>query len=92
MKTEIIIANLSCGGCVTTISKKLSDISGVENVAVDLETNTVSVDHKETVHREQLTQMLFSIGYPEATEQNGLLLKLKSLSSCLTGKIANITE
>ena len=90
MKTEnITIANLSCGGCVNTITKKLTAITGVEKVDVDLETNNVSVSHNETVDREQLTQMLLSIGYPEATENNGLLTSLKSITSCLTGKLSN---
>jgi len=90
MKTEnIIIANLSCGGCVNTITKKLTGIDGVENVNVDLETNTVEVNHQESVNREALTEMLLSIGYPEATEHNGLLTKLKSISSCLTGKLTS---
>lgn len=90
MKIEnIIIANLSCGGCVNTITKKLTAISGVEKVEVDLKTNNVSVNHNEMVSREQLTQMLLSIGYPEATEKNGLLTQLKSVTSCLTGKLSN---
>lgn len=90
METEnITIANLSCGGCVNTITKKLTAITGVEKVGVDLETNIVSVNHNEMVSREQLTQILLSIGYPEATEKNGLLTQLKSVTSCLTGKLSN---
>lgn len=90
MKTEnITIANLSCGGCVNTITKKLTIIAGVEKVEVDLETNNVSVNHNEPVNREQLTQMLLSIGYPGATEKNGLLTQLKSVTSCLTRKLSN---
>ena len=90
MQTEkIIIANLSCGGCVNTITKKLTAIAGVEKVNVDLETNNVSVNHNESVSREQITQTLLSIGYPEATEKNGLLTQLKSITSCLTGKLSN---
>jgi copper chaperone len=90
MKTEnILIANLSCEGCVNTITKKLTAITGVERVEVDLNTNNVSVNHNEMVNREQLTQMLLSIGYPEATEKNGLLTQLKSVTSCLTGKLSN---
>jgi copper chaperone CopZ len=90
METEnITIANLSCDGCVNTIIKKLTGIIGVEKVGVDLETNIVSVNQNGNVKREQLTQMLASIGYPEATEKNGLLTQLKSITSCLTGKISN---
>jgi copper chaperone CopZ len=90
MKTEnLTIANLSCDGCVNTITKKLSAISGVEKVEVDLKTNSVTVNHNEMVSKEQITQMLLSIGYPEATEKNGLLTQLKSVTSCLTGKLSN---
>ena len=90
MQTEnITIANLSCGGCVNTITKKLSTIKGVEKVEVDLETNNVSVNHDAIVKREQITKMLMSIGYPEATEKNGLLTQLKSVTSCLTGKFSS---
>jgi copper chaperone len=90
METEnITIANLSCNGCVNTITKKLTSIKGVETVKVDLETNNVSINHNEIVSRKQLTEMLLSIGYPEATEKNGLLTQLKSIKSCLTGKLTN---
>lgn len=90
MKTEnITIANLSCGGCVNTITNKLTAISGVEKVEVDLKTNNVSVNHNETVNRDQVKQILLLLGYPEATEKNGLLTQLKSMSSCLTGKLSN---
>jgi len=90
MKTEnITIANLSCGGCVNTITKKLTAISGVEKVEVDLKTNNVSVNHNETVNRDQIKQILLLLGYPEATAKNGLLTQLKSMSSCLTGKLSN---
>ena len=89
MKIEnITFANLSCSGCVNTITKKLTSITGVEKVEVDLFKNIVSVNHNETLKREQLTHMLLSIGYPEATEKNGLLTQLKSVTSCLTGKLS----
>ncbi len=84
---NIVIANLSCGGCVNTITKTLMAISGVEKVDVELLTGTVSTHYLDGITREQLTQALWSIGYPEATEKNGLLTKLKSRASCLTGKI-----
>ena len=90
MKTEqIVIANLSCDGCVNTITKKLKAISGVETVEVDLNTNQVNIQHLKSVNRLQLTETLTSIGYPEATEKNGLLTKIRSLTSCLSGKISN---
>lgn len=90
MKIEnIVVANLSCSGCVNTITKTITSLIGVENVAVDLETNNVLVNHTEKVTRKQITKTLLQIGYPEATEKNGMLTKLKSITSCLTGKLSN---
>jgi copper chaperone len=90
MQTDtIIIANLSCDGCVITITKKITAMNGVENVMVDLEKNNVLVNHNENVSRQQITDKLLSIGYPEATEENGLLMHVKSIVSCLSGKISN---
>lgn len=74
MNTEnITVANLSCGGCVNTITKKLTAIEGVKKVEIDKEISLVSITHNETVSRELLTKTLLSIGYPEPTEKNGLL-------------------
>ena len=90
MKTEeIIVANLSCSGCVNTITKNLKLIEGVENVTIDLETNIVRVQGKDELNRDLLTLELHSLGYPEATEKNGLLTKIKSITSCLSGRFSN---
>ncbi len=90
MKTEEIkIANLKCGGCATTIKKELFELDGVKEVKVDNDNDSVTVTYKEGI-REAITQRLRNLGYPEATEKNGLLLKLKSYSSCMIGKINNL--
>ncbi len=89
MKTEnIIIANLKCSGCATTIKKELLEISGVKAVEVDNDKDLVTVS-SEGVERKVITEKLHSLGYPEATEENGLLLQLKSFSSCMIGRINN---
>jgi copper chaperone len=90
MKTEtIIIANLKCGGCASTIKKSLLELEGVEEVSVDNNNDSVTVTYEES-RRDALINKLHSLGYPEATEKNGLLLKLKSYSSCMVGKINNL--
>ncbi len=90
MKTEEIkIANLKCGGCATTIKKELFELDGVKEVKVDNDNDSVTVTYKEGI-REAITQRLHNLGYPEATEKNGLLLKLKSYSSRMMGKINNL--
>ena len=91
MKTEkIIIANLKCSGCETTIKKGLLKIDGVTSVKINQETDTVHVTYDDNVEREKITNKLHSMGYPEATEENGLLLKIKSYASCMIGKIDNL--
>lgn len=91
MKSEtIVIANLKCGGCETTIKNKLMDIKGVQSVHVDPDTDSVTLDYEGEINRKVFLKKLHDLGYPEATEKNGLLLKLKSYQSCMMGKIENL--
>jgi copper chaperone len=88
MKTEkIIIANLKCGGCENTIKTNLFKIEGVQEVTINQDEDSVTINHNGIAKREDFTKMLHSLGYPEATEENGLLLKLKSYASCLVGRM-----
>lgn len=90
MKTEeIIIANLKCNGCASTIKKELSSLVGVKEVAVDVEKDAVNVTY-DNISRESIISKLHSLGYPEATEKNGLLLQIKSYGSCMVGRINNL--
>lgn len=90
MKTEeIIIANLKCNGCASTIKKELSSLTGVKEVAVDVERDAVNVTY-DNIGRESIINKLHSLGYPEATEKNGLLLQIKSYGSCMVGRINNL--
>ncbi|MBK9328091.1 MAG: heavy-metal-associated domain-containing protein [Sphingobacteriales bacterium] len=84
---KIIIANLKCDGCATTIKNKLNELEGVESVMVNHDEDSVTVLHSGAVQREAITQKLHSLGYPEATEENGLLLQLKSYASCMIGRM-----
>jgi copper chaperone CopZ len=91
MKTDVItIANLKCDGCETTIKKALLKIEGVSSVKIDQEKDTVKVIHDDNIERIKITNKLHSLGYPEATVENGLLLQLKSYASCMIGKIENL--
>jgi copper chaperone len=90
MKTEnFLIANLKCDGCENIIRNKLSGITGVNSVIVSHQDGSVIINHSGFVTREVFTKILRSLGYPEATEENGLLLQLKSYASCLIGRIRN---
>lgn len=88
MKTDtIIIANLKCSGCENTIKIKLSELPGVESVGVNHEEDSVTIVHDNQSERAVFADKLHHLGYPEATEENGLLLQLKSYASCLIGRI-----
>ncbi len=86
---RIFIANLKCSGCATTIKKEVEKIEGVQNVLVDKDNDALDVSY-ENVEREVIIKKLHSLGYPEATEENGLLLQLKSYASCMIGRINNL--
>ena len=90
METEqLIIANLNCSGCVHTITQKLTALAGVKGVAVDLETNQVTVNHNQLVNRTKIAEVLLSLGYPETTEENSLGTQIKSITSCIIGKLSS---
>jgi copper chaperone len=86
---RILIANLKCSGCATTIKKEVEKIEGVKSVLVDKDNDALDVSY-ENVEREIIIKKLHSLGYPEATEENGLLLQLKSYASCMIGRINNL--
>ncbi len=91
MKTEkIIIANLKCGGCATTIKNDLLKLNGVNEVSVDIENDAVNVNYNDDLDRNFIIDKLHSLGYPEATAENGLLLQIKSYASCMVGRINNL--
>jgi copper chaperone len=90
-KEKIYIANLKCGGCATTIKNELSKLNGVNSVEVDNENDCVTISY-EQIERSEITKKLHSLGYPEATEENGLLLQLKSYASCVIGRVNNMKE
>lgn len=92
MTTEkIIIANLKCSGCATTITKEISALNGVSKVSVDPSNDSVDVTY-ENIDRKQIIGKLHNLGYPEATEENGMLLQLKSYASCMIGKLDNLKQ
>ncbi len=86
MKKEIIVQNLKCGGCASTITKGVESLEGIENVSVDVDSSTISfttdLDNIEFVH-EKLAKM----GYPVDGDTNSIGQKAKSFVSCAVGKM-----
>ncbi len=64
MSYEISAQNIKCGGCASTIIENLNKLDAVSNCQVDVETGVVSVGADES-SREEVTQLLAKLGYPE---------------------------
>ena len=65
--------------------------SGMQDVNVVNDEDKVIVSY-DNLDRSAITEKLHSLGYPEATEENGLLLQLKSFASCMVGRVNNMTN
>ncbi|HOC08678.1 MAG: heavy-metal-associated domain-containing protein [Clostridiales bacterium] len=64
MKTSTLnVEGMSCNHCVMAIKKTVGAIQGVENVDVNLEGGTVSVQHGDGVNMEQLKEAIQGAGY-----------------------------
>lgn len=88
MRTSIIVQNLKCGGCATTIKNKLSEINNISEITVDTDAATVSFIAQDADDALAVKDRLKTLGYPSIEDANGVLSKAKSFVSCATGKLA----
>lgn len=84
---EINIQNLKCGGCASTITKKISQMNCVKSVTVNIENASVFVELIDKKQLHEVKEKLSSLGYPEETEPNSFSKRAKSMLSCSVGKI-----
>ncbi len=89
MKTIVHIQNLKCGGCVSTITKKLNALYDVSEVSVEVEDNSVTFEYSEAHTLDVVKKTLADIGYPEDGDVNSLTAKAKSYVSCAFGKMTS---
>lgn len=91
MSYELSVENIKCGGCANTITTKLNSMDKVNSSEVDVENGTITVNADEST-KEQVTQLLLKIGYPESGTAAGLKAvkaKAKSFVSCAIGKMSS---
>jgi copper chaperone len=88
MTTTLIIQNLKCNGCATTITNKLTDLENVSDVKVNVEEDSVTFNYLNEESLLHVKETLKSNGYPEAGENNPLGTKAKSYVSCAIGKMS----
>jgi copper chaperone CopZ len=86
---EITVENIKCGGCASTISKKLTSIFNTNKIDINIEQGIVSIDIDNS-KKDELVQVLLGLGYPENNSVygfNSAKAKAKSFVSCAIGKI-----
>lgn len=86
MEKTLDVANIKCGGCAHSITTKIENIEGVSDVVVSPENGTVKLSYESNNTLDKILSKLSAMGYPEATEENGLLMKAKSYANCMLGK------
>ncbi len=65
MPTKIVkVPNISCGHCVDTIERELSELKGVISVNAELPTQSVSVTWNEPQTWESIKAVMEEINYP----------------------------
>ncbi len=87
MKSLLVLQNLKCTGCASTITSKLTDFDFVHSVMVDVEASTVEVIYELEINLPILQEALRKLGYPVVGEANSLTTKAKSYVSCAIGKM-----
>lgn len=62
-KLEFQASKIKCGGCVSTVTNGLKEITGVTEINVDIPTNVVSVSG-EKLDKTVIENKLSELGYP----------------------------
>ena len=70
MQTTIHIQNLKCGGCANTITKGISSIETINNIAVNVEESSVTFDYESEEKLNEFKEKLKSLRYPAEGESN----------------------
>jgi len=89
MAYEIKVENIKCGGCAGTINKRLNELDSVDDCQVDIENGVVRISAADST-RDEIAQLLLTLGYPETGTAEGLKAakaKAKSFVSCAVGRM-----
>ena len=70
MTIELIVPEMSCQHCVNSITGEVSQLAGVKNVAIDLDTKHVRVDADESVTSQAVVEAVNEAGYDQVTVLN----------------------
>nr|AWJ66218.1 hypothetical protein [uncultured bacterium] len=85
----LVVDDLKCGGCETTVEKIISEIEGVADVSVFAEESRVKVQYNDALGiQEMVIERLTKAGYPPAGEST-LRDSAMSYLSCMKGRLTN---
>jgi copper chaperone len=89
MRHTILIENLKCGGCTSTILSRIGALDEVRAIVVDQTTDTVTFEAPAEQFA-TVRETLIKLGYPERGSAAGLAAaaaKARSYVSCVIGKM-----
>ena len=58
------IPAISCGHCIMTIERELTELAGISSVRINADTKMVTVKWRAPLAWDTIQQMLYDIGYP----------------------------
>lgn len=91
MQLQIEVENIKCGGCASTIKKRLLEDTRIKAVDVDVATGAVTIDASEDDFA-NWKALLLKLGYPERGTAEGMAAAkamAKSFVSCAIGRVDN---
>ena len=86
---EIFVENIKCGGCASSIQKKLNETFDTQSAEVNVEQGMVSLE-ADDAKRDEVVEVLLGLGYPETDSVHGFdsaKAKAKSFVSCAIGRM-----
>ena len=94
MEYEILVENIKCGGCASSIRSRVLDAKLATEVEVDIEAGAVHL-RGDPARRPEAAALLAGMGYPETGSVAGVkaaTARAKSFESCAVGRIDNATS
>lgn len=77
------VSNMTCGGCVSHVTKTLTAVEGVSDVKVSLENGTAVVNYDAAkIETKALTAAVVKAGYPATLAETTDVTTTKSLKGC----------
>lgn len=70
MVAQFKVPDVSCQHCVNSITSEVATLAGVQNVNVNLNDKTVTVNHTDDVSEDQIVEAIHEAGYDDVTRLN----------------------